>query len=663
MSVSRDLFEEDGLLSRHLEGYQARPQQLEMVQAVEEAIEGSRNLVVEAGTGVGKSLAYLVPFINWAVRENKRVVVSTYTKALQNQLFVKDLPFLERILGREFRYAICMGSENYVCVRKAQRNANLDLFESKKRGNEAEKIIEWISRTETGLATDMDFVPERSVWSRFARESDICLGKKCPCADRCFYRKARQEQSESHVLVTNHSLLFTDLVSDARVLPEFQGLVLDEAHTLEDVATGHFGKQASDAGLEYLIDGIYALLSRIKKVRRGNEEKFRESVSEAGKYVKKLKSSSDRFFGEAGKIFGDGTGVFGFNRDLFIHEDLSKPLATLAFLLMDLGRKLDDDEDRGAAYAYAERCNRYCEAVDFIFGHEGDRYVYWAEIQERRKEKRYSFHAAPIDISSEMKEYLFAKVCPVVLTSATLVSSTGGRPDFSFIKDRLGIDDPLELALDSPFDYRNNVLMYIPRGMADPNRQFDAFKRQVFEGIAGMYDIMGGRIFALFTSYEMLNWTANVMKKERGDIQILKQGDLPRYVLLDVFKKNRDCVLLGTSTFWQGVDVPGSSLECVIITKLPFSVPSDPINAARIDSIKEKGGNPFVEYQLPQAVIMFKQGFGRLIRGHSDRGVVAVLDPRVKTRHYGEEFLKALPECRHTDSLEDVKGFFRGNQR
>jgi ATP-dependent DNA helicase DinG len=662
MSVSRDLFEDGGLLSRYLEGYHARPQQLEMVQAVEEAIEGPRNLIVEAGTGVGKSLAYLVPFINWAVRENKRVVVSTYTKALQNQLFVKDLPFLKRVLGQEFRYAICMGSENYVCVRKAQRNSTLDLFGSRKRKSEAEKIMSWISGTGTGLVTDMDFVPDGSVWFLFARESDICLGKKCPCADRCFYRKARQEQSESHVLVTNHSLLFTDLVSEARVLPEFQGLVLDEAHTLEDVATGHFGKQASDTGLEYLIDGVYSLLSRIAGSHRKSGENFREKVSEAKKYVKALKSSSDRFFGEAGKIFGNETGVFGFNRDLFIHEDLSKPLAAVAFSLTALGRELDDDEDRGAAHAYAERCNRYCEAVDFIFGHEGDRYVYWAEIQERRKEKSYSFHAAPIDISSEMKEYLFARVCPVILTSATLVSAAGGRPDFGFIKDRLGIDDPLELALDSPFDYKNNVLMYIPGGMADPNRQFDTFKRQVFESIAGIYDIMGGRIFALFTSYEMLNWTADVMRKERGDIQILKQGDLPRYVLLDVFKKNRDCVLLGTSTFWQGVDVPGSSLECVIITKLPFSVPSDPINAARIDSIKEKGRNPFMEYQLPQAVIMFKQGFGRLIRGHSDRGVVAVLDPRVRTRQYGAEFLKALPECRHTDSLEDVKGFFRSNQ-
>lgn len=659
MSVSREFFEQSGAMARELEGYEVRPQQLEMVQAVEEAIEGPRNLIVEAGTGVGKSLAYLVPFIMWAVRENKKVVISTYTKALQNQLFVKDLPFLCRVLGIEFKYVLCMGSDNYVCLKKAQRNATPDLFETKKRKKQVERIIQWLVDTETGLLTDMDFVPDRGVWDKFSREADICLGKKCSYSDTCFYRQARTKQQEAHVLITNHSLLFTDMMSDARVLPEFHGLVLDEAHTLEDVATGHFGKDTSNYGLKYLVEGVSSLVSGKPQAEAGTETRVKEEIKEVKKCVKELKEASEKFFGEAEKVFGHEDGVISFEREQFFHEDISRPLVALSFSLMALSRDLAEPEDKEEAHAYAERCNRSAEALDFIFAHETDDYVYWVNIKNWKTGTNYAFHAAPIDISSQMREFLFEKVCPVVLTSATLVSSSNGCSDFSFIESRLGMDDPLELALDSPFDYASNVLMYMPQKIADPNKDFDTFKQQVIEDIVRIYDIMGGRIFALFTSYEMLNWAAQTIASQRDDISILKQGDLPRYVLLDVFKKNRNCILLGTTTFWQGVDVPGSSLECVIITKLPFSVPSDPINAARIRSIQDNGQNPFIEYQLPQAIIMFKQGFGRLIRGHSDRGVVAVLDPRVKTRFYGKEFIKALPRCRHTDNMDQIRDFFQ----
>ena len=658
MSVSTEFFEKDGAMARELEGYEVRPQQLEMVKAVEDAIEGPRNLIVEAGTGVGKSLAYLVPFIMWAVRENRKVVVSTYTKALQNQLFVKDLPFLYRTLGVDFKYVLCMGSDNYVCLKKAQRNSAPDLFESKKKKKQLEKIAEWLTSTETGLLTDMDFVPDKNVWDKFSREADICLGKKCSYNDTCFYRKARARQQQAHVLVTNHSLLFTDMMSDARVLPEFHGLVLDEAHTLEDVATGHFGKEASNHGLVHLADERFSLVSGKPKAEPGTEERVKEEIKEVKKCVKELREASVKLFSEAEEVFGHEDGVISFEREHFSCENITRPLVALSFSLMGLGRDLAEAEDKEEAHAYAERCNRSAEALDFIFAHESDDYVYWVDIKSWRTGTNYSFHAAPIDISAQMREFLFEKVCPVVLTSATLASSSGGRVDFSFIENRLGMDDPLELVLDSPFDYANNVLMYMPRQIADPNRDFDVFKQQVIDDIVRIYDIMGGRIFALFTSYEMLNWAAHTIKDRRNDIGILKQGDLPRYVLLDVFKKDRGSILLGTTTFWQGVDVPGSSLECVIITKLPFSVPSDPINAARIRSIQDNGQNPFVEYQLPQAIIMFKQGFGRLIRGHSDRGVVAVLDPRIKTRFYGKEFIKALPRCRHTDNMDQIRDFF-----
>ncbi|MBD3426485.1 MAG: DEAD/DEAH box helicase [Candidatus Omnitrophica bacterium] len=658
MSVSREFFEKDGPMARELEGYEIRPQQLEMVQAVEEAIEGDRNLIVEAGTGVGKSLAYLVPFIMWAAREKRKVVVSTYTKALQNQLYVKDLPFLKRVLGVDFSYEICMGSENYACLKKAQRNGQRKLFDSKSKKAQMEKISNWLTRTETGLMTDMDFVPDRAIWQKFSREADMCLGKKCSYSERCFYRMARSRQQQAHVLVTNHSLLFTDMMSEARVLPEFHGLVLDEAHTLEDVATGHFGRDVSNFGLKNLAGEISRLASSSLVAEKGAEERVRDEISEVNTRLKEFNASYGRFFDEAEKIFGRDERVIGFNREDFFHEDITRPLVALSFSLMVLSRDLAEPEEREQAHAYAEKCDRYAEALDFIFAHQNDDYVYWIEVKTRKRSTNYSFHAAPIDISGQMRELLFERISPVVLTSATLVCSSSGRADFSFIETRLGLDDPLELALDSPFDYANKVLMYMPREIADPNSDFASYREQALGNIIDIYDIMGGRIFALFTSYDMLFWTAGELADRRSQMNILKQGDLPRYVLLDVFKKNPDSILLGTTTFWQGVDVPGSSLECVIITKLPFTVPSDPINAARIQSVRDNGQNPFTEYQLPQAIIMFKQGFGRLIRGHSDRGVVAVLDPRIRTRFYGREFINALPRCRRTDDLAQIRDFF-----
>ncbi|MFH1553213.1 MAG: helicase C-terminal domain-containing protein [Candidatus Omnitrophota bacterium] len=657
MSFSRNIFEENGTISKHLYGYEIRPQQIQMAEAVEEAIDGRRNLIVEAGTGVGKSLAYLVPFINWAVREDKRCVISTYTKALQNQLFIKDLPFLSRALDVEFRYALCMGSANYVCLRKAHRESTLDLFETKKRKKQFEKIIGWLAESKTGLVTDMDFVPDRAVWDKFSREGDLCLGRKCQWYNQCFYMRARQKHSQAHVLITNHSLLFTDMMSEGKVLPDFQALVLDEAHTLEDVATRHFGKELTSSGLRHLLESVSDLVSG-KMIEPASLVDAREEINKVGKCVEELQLVSDNFFKEVENISGREDTVTQFDKDQFFVGDMSKLLEALALALVDLRGALKDPQSRELAKAYAQRCDKFSSSLDFIFTRKREGYAYWLEVRTWKSGTNYSFRAAPINVSEDMRTYLFEKIRPVVLTSATL-SSSGATADFTFIKSRLGLDDPLELALDSPFDYANNVLMYLPRGITDPKKDFDGFRRQVGEDIIRMYDIMGGRIFALFTSYEMLNRTAANIAAEREDINILKQGDLPRYVLLDVFKKNPDSILMGTTTFWQGVDVPGSSLECVIITKLPFSVPSDPLNVARMEALRERGLNPFNEYQLPQAVIMFKQGFGRLIRGHSDRGVVAVLDPRIRTRYYGRQFINALPECRKTDDIHEVETFFQ----
>ncbi|MEA3489220.1 MAG: ATP-dependent DNA helicase [Candidatus Omnitrophota bacterium] len=657
MSFSMELFREGGIIARNLAGYEIRPQQMRMAEAVEQAISEKRNLLVEAGAGVGKSLAYLVPFVRWAVEENKKVVISTYTKTLQNQLFVKDLPFLSRVMDHKFRYALCMGSENYVCMRKARKNSTPDLFEEKQQKKQVENITGWLSRTETGLVTDMDFVPGKTVWARFSREADMCMGKKCPFEGQCFFRKARRSQAMAHVLVVNHALLFTNMMSGSRLLPEFNGLVLDEAHTLEDVATGHLGREVSNLRLYVLLGGIQAFAAG-GAFARGSS--FDQRSREIKDLVNKARSASEKFFNSAKNIFGKNERIIRLEEEPLFHNGMSAPLAALSLSLMTLSRDLDDPEIREEAKAHAERCDSLSEALDFIFDDKDKKYVRWIDVRNWKRGTNYSFHAAPIDISGQMKMYLFEKVSPIVLTSATL-SSSAGEAGFSFIKSRLGLEGAVELMLDSPFDYEKNVLMYLPRGVNDPNNDYDSFEQRVREDIIGIYDIMGGRIFALFTSYEMLNAVASGIAGERGDINILKQGDLPRYVLLDVFKKSQESILMGTTTFWQGVDVPGTSLECVIITRLPFSVPTDPVNAARIKSIKDRGLNPFREYQIPQAVIMFKQGFGRLIRHHSDRGIVAVMDSRIRTRDYGRDFLRALPECRKTEDMDQIREFFRSS--
>lgn len=662
--VPSKIFDADGPIAKCLDAYEVRPQQVRMAEAVTGAIADRGALLVEAGTGVGKSLAYLVPFVNWAFSEEKRVVVSTYTKALQAQLYVKDLPFIERALGIPFRYAICMGSDNYVCLRKADRNAQFELFSTKRAAAQAEKILKWISATPTGLRTDLDIEPDAAVWEKFSRDPGMCMGRKCRRAGECFYLKARQEQAKAHVLVTNHSLLFTDMMSEAKLLPEFHGLVLDEAHTLEDVATDHFGREISSGGFRRMIEGVVSLLAAVK-ARVGSGKPELEIVSEAGKYAKALSAAGEAFFAGAAETFGKEERVIELEGSDYLPDDISQEAESLTLVLADLAKSMAEGEERELARSMASKCGEFASSLDFVLYRERlPEYVYWAEVKPSKGGALYAFHAAPVNISEELREHLFDVISPVVLTSATLAASSGaGKPDFSFIKKRLGIGPCRELVLDSPFDYKKNVLLYIPKGIHDPNSALAEYKKEVKKNLLDLYDILGGRMFALFTSYDMLNSVSELIARERPDVEMLRQGDLPRYVLLDVFKKSGTSILMGTATFWQGVDVPGSSLECVVITRLPFSVPSDPVNAARIRFLERTGGNAFTEYQLPEALIMFKQGFGRLIRTAYDRGVVAILDPRVNTRYYGKRFIQALPACEKTEQIGDVKIFFGNNPR
>ena len=652
MSYSEECFSPGGGISLHLDNFELRPQQIEMAKAIEEAIEADRNLIVEAGTGVGKTLAYLVPFIVWAKENSKRVVISTYTKALQNQLYVKDLPFLRKVFDIDFNFALCLGADNYICLRKFHKNTTQDLFASKDKKKQIQYIQKWIKETETGVNTDMEILPDRIVWKDFSRDPDLCIGKKCKWWDECFYRKARMFQSKSEVLITNHALLFTDVLSGSKVLPEFNAIVIDEAHTIEDIATNHFGHEVSKSGLNSLLDQI---LNLVKSFNQGDLDIGMEHLSDIELLINEIKTTPD-LFTRAGQLFSGHEGLMQFDIHDFLKDlGLIDQLVELSGILSLVFGSIKDPEKSEEMKACSGRCDNFAGSIDFIFNDNRYDYAYWLNVKRMKKDINYSFNAAPIDVSSHMKEFFFERISPIILTSATL---TTGKGDFSFIKKRLGLIEPLELVLDSPFDYKNNVLIYTPESKADPAYNSASFKEHLKKNIVEIYKTLGGRIFCLFTSYEMLNYISGQIMKERADINLLRQGDMPRYVLLDLFKRNSNTMLMGTTTFWQGVDVPGNALECVIITKFPFAVPSDPVNAARIEVIRKEGSYPFTEYQLPQAVIMFKQGFGRLIRTKTDRGVVAILDPRIKTRPYGKVFLDSLPDCVQTNEIQDIKTFF-----
>ena len=627
-----------------------------MSEAISEAIKLNKHLVVEAGTGVGKSLAYLIPFIIYVAKNNKKVVISTYTKTLQNQLYLKDLPFLKRSLGIKFNYALCLGSENYLCLRRLNSKYVYDLLDSDSQFNEMAKILDWSSKTKSGIKSDLDFIPKSGVWNNVCREPDLCLGKKCSFKDDCFYKRAKNTERKSNILVTNHSLFFTNLASGGQVLPNFHAVVFDEAQTLEKIATSYLGIELSNTKIKYLFDSIYN-----PKTNRGLLTKFknlnRRTINSIKEYLAESEQASRIFFQEISQIFGAENDSKRIRTKSIVFNYMEEPLKHLADSLSELLDYIKDEEDEALIKSYSKRCVDISKAMSFILNQTKDDYVYWIEVSKRKRAVKYSLFAAPIEIADELDKQLFSKIKPIILTSATLSTNN----DFGFIKKHLGIKECDELLLGSPFNYEKNVLLYLPKKIEDPNHKFEVFQEQVLEHIKKIIDIMRGRIFILFTSYKMLNVIFNDLISIYKDINLLKQGDKPRYELLANFKENKNSVLLGTTTFWQGIDVPGKSLECVIITKLPFSVPDDPITEAKMELIESRNGNPFIEYQVPQAIMMFKQGCGRLIRNKSDRGIVGILDPRIKTRYYGRSFINALPKCKHTSDVNEVKDFLDEN--
>ncbi len=639
-----------GRIAGRLPQYEQRPEQLQMAEAVEQAIRDESHLIVEAGTGVGKSFAYLVPAILAAASgeqnsdRRKRVVVSTHTISLQEQLIGRDIPFLNAVLPVEFSAVLVKGRSNYISLRRlkgaVERAASL--FALPDEMHQLQAILKWSKRTGDGSRSDLDFQPLPQLWEEVESEHGNCLGRKCPTFNDCFYFQARRRAWNADLLVVNHALFFSDLAlrrEGAGILPEYDVAILDEAHTLEAVAGQHMGLAISSGQIEYLLNRLYN-----ERTQRGLLLQHR--LSDEQRKVAELRFRSDDFFdGMRSWQQEHGNSNGRVLEPPSVSDEVTPLLRDLAAGISKFATSLETDEEKIEYVAAAERCSGLADMLRAWLEQSDSDSVYWTE-SAGRKQQNLKLVSAPVDVGPVLRDALFNEVSTVVLTSATLAIGDG---NFDFIKNRIGLTKTRELRLGSPFDYAQQAKLVIPRSMPDPGDQPREYEKAVCEKIQKYVAQTEGRAFVLFTSYQMMKSCATRLTPwfASRNISLYCQGDgLPRTLMLERFRTDPAAVLFGADSFWQGVDVPGEALQNVIIAKLPFSVPDHPLLEARLEAIRERGGNPFMEYQVPEAVIKLKQGFGRLIRRQSDRGQVVILDPRVMTKRYGRLFLDSLPDCK-----------------
>ena len=670
-------FSPGGVLARTHPAYEFRRGQLQMAQAVEQALEEKRHLIVEAGTGTGKTLAYLLPVI----RSGKRVIISTGTKNLQEQLFYKDIPFLEQALFGESnshaRLSVCYmkGRNNHLCRKKLYDLTDQPVLSGLQEIEQYRAISAWEKTTSTGDRAELAELPEASaLWHKLDARADACIGQKCSEWERCFITEMRRRGLESDIVIVNHHLFFADLAiklqaegaPDAGILPDAAAVIFDEAHELEDVAGNYFGISVSNLRVEDLARDVETSLQ--------HNHMMSASLSGA---LGSLREKSQFFF----SLLPPGDGRFAFeSRREFLEENgdeflaLNQSLKRLAGELESLPQKPEE------IFNFVRRSQELQVQLAFALESDDRNTVFWIERRAGRggnreghdfsrpitgrNEKRASapegiprarqnvfLQATPIDVGPILRECLWSKLECAVLTSATLAVGGG----FEYIRQRLGLEHARESVLPSHFDYENQALFYVPPDL--PDARTPQFASLAAERIRKLLEITRGRAFVLFTSYAQMN---DVFQRLLGllEFPVLRQGDAPKSALLEEFRLTPNAVLFATSSFWQGVDVQGEQLSCVIIDRLPFAVPSDPVVAARVKAIDADGGNAFFQYQVPSAVITLKQGFGRLIRSLHDRGLLVLLDNRILKKQYGRVFIESLPNYKRTTEMRAVEEFF-----
>jgi len=639
----RTIFSENGLLSKAA-NFEFRPQQQEMAVAVARALEEDRHLVVEAGTGVGKSLAYLVPAILFALEHHKKAIVSTHTINLQEQLLYKDIPILKKVLPVEFEASLMKGRQNYLCPRRLERalqQAN-ELFTGPEQ-SELTRLAEWASTTRDGSLSDLSIEPDPKVWTQVCSEPHICTQKTCGQNPRCFYQQARKRLLAADLLVMNHTLLFMLLGRPAEQEERESGflfpndfIIFDEAHTVEQVASRQVGIGISQYGLRSTIQRLYNARTRkglFTVMRDANGVRLAaELVDEADRFFAAVESKSD---------FRKGR-EFRVRVSDFVPDTITGRLTALQVRLADVIKRADDEFLKAELQELARRIRDTRDGIAIFLEQSAREHVYWIE-RTGKTAQFLSLNAAPVNLAPVLRRMIFRENCCSVMTSATLAV---GRPDLAYFRTRIGGDNAEPLQLGSPFDFHAQMKIYIVKKMPDPRDP--GYQKELERWIAHFVEQTNGRAFVLFTSYRDMQQLAAQMQKffvEKGMNLLVQGGGMPRGQLLEQFKTTPRSVLFGTDSFWGGVDVPGEALSNVIITRLPFAVPDHPLIEAKLELVEERGGDAFTEYSLPEAILKLRQGVGRLIRTKSDRGIIVILDNRIVTKPYGRSFLAALPKC------------------